>query len=145
MKMPTDAELYLSDARGIFIPRDFATSIKRECVANVTAGDWEVLAAGPDHEWYWVTWSDVERTAVITNPVTGRYCFQRVEAYAEAADDPDDCADAAEQAIVDALQSFAHWIGCTIAAEWEYQFSDECVDESIEANGYEFTADGEVY
>ncbi len=72
MKMPTDAELYLSDARGIFIPRDFATSIKRECVDNVTAGDWEVLAAGPDHECYWVTWSDVERTAVFTNPVTGR-------------------------------------------------------------------------
>ena len=72
MKMPTDAELYLSDARGIYIPRDFATSIKRECVANVSPEDWEVLAAGPDHEFYWDTWSDVERDAVITNPVTGR-------------------------------------------------------------------------
>jgi DNA polymerase-1 len=77
---------------------------------------------------------------------TGRGCFQRVEAYAnDDSDDPDDCADAAEQAIVDALQSFAHWIGCTIAAEWEYQFSDECVDDSIRANEYEFTENGEPY
>ena len=76
---------------------------------------------------------------------TGRGCFQRVEAYAEAGEDSDDCGDDVAQLVVDSLTSFAHWIGCTIAAEWEYQFSDECVDESIEANGYEFTADGEVY
>lgn len=79
------------------------------------------------------------------NLEAGRGCLQRVEAYAEAADDPDDCADAAEQAIVDALQSFARWMATAIAAEYEYQYSDECVNESIEANGYEFTADGEVY
>ena len=76
---------------------------------------------------------------------TGRGCFQRVEAYAEAADDPDDCSDDVEQLITDALTSFAHWMATTIAAEYEYQYSDECVNESIEANGYEFTADGEVY
>lgn len=103
----------------------------KESTLHVIARDLEAVAAEfPD------AYADCD---------TGRGCFQRVEAYAEAADDPDDCADAAEQAIVDALQSFAHWIGCTIAAEWEYQFSDECVDESIEANGYEFTAGGEVY
>ena len=80
------------------------------------------------------------------NLEAGRGCFQRVEAYAaDDSDDLDDCADAAEQAIVDALQSFAHWIGSTIAAEVDYQFSDECVDDSIRANEYEFTADGKVY
>lgn len=94
--------------------------------------------------------ADLEKVAAefpdaYANLEAGRGCFQRVEAYAEAADDPDDCADAAEQAIVDALQSFAHWMATTIAAEYEYQYSDECVNESIEANGYEFTADGEVY
>ena len=41
--------------------------------------------------------------------------------------------------------AFAHWMATTIAAEYEYRYSDECVNESIEANGYEFTADGEVY
>lgn len=76
---------------------------------------------------------------------TGRGCFQRVEAYAEAGEDSDDCADDVVQLVVDSLTSFAHWMATTIAAEYEYQYSDECVDESIEANGYEFTADGEVY
>lgn len=76
---------------------------------------------------------------------TGRGCFQRVEAYAEAGEDSDDCGDDVEQLITDALTSFAHWMATTIAAEYEYQYSDECVNESIEANGYEFTADGEVY
>lgn len=77
---------------------------------------------------------------------TGRGCFQRVEAFCD--DDSDDSvtdADNAAEVVAESLRAFAHWIGCTIAAEWEYQFSDECVDESIEANGYEFTADGEVY
>ena len=103
----------------------------RESVLHVIARDLEAVAA--------------EFPDAYANCDTGRGCFQRVEAYAEAADDPDDCADAAEQAIVDALQSFAHWIGSTIAAEMEYQFSDECVDELIEANGYEFTAAGEAH
>lgn len=76
---------------------------------------------------------------------TGRGCFQRVEAYAEAGEDSDDCGDDVAQLVVDSLTSFAHWMATTIAAEYEYQYSDECVNESIEANGYEFTADGEVY
>jgi len=77
---------------------------------------------------------------------TGRGCFQRVEAYADdSLGYGENHDDSAAQTIADALQSFAHWMGSTIASEMEYQFSDECVDESIKANGYEFTADGEVY
>lgn len=77
---------------------------------------------------------------------TGRGCFQRVEAYAnDDSDDPATDADRAAQSIVDALQSFAHWMSCTIAAEYDYQFSDECVDDSIRANEYEFTENGEPY
>lgn len=94
--------------------------------------------------------ADLEKVAAefpdaYANCDTGRGCFQRVEAYAEAGEDSDDCGDDVEQLITDALTSFAHWMATTIAAEYEYQYSDECVDESIEANGYEFTADGEVY
>lgn len=76
---------------------------------------------------------------------TGRGCFQRVEACCDDEYSGDADTDNACALIVDALQSFAHWIGRTIAAEMEYQFSDECADESIEANGYEFTIDGEAY
>lgn len=95
--------------------------------------------------------ADLERVAAefpdaYANCDTGRGCFQRVEAMACGDDDDSsELADDAMAAVVDALQSFAHWIGCTIAAEYEYQYSDECVDETIEANGYEFTADGEAY
>ena len=44
-------ELLLSDARGVYIPRDFALYI--EDMDNVTTEDKEILSAGPDHEWYW--------------------------------------------------------------------------------------------
>lgn len=104
----------------------------RESVLHVIARDLEAVAA--------------EFPDAYANCDTGRGCFQRVEAYAnDDSDDPATDADRAAQSIVDALQSFAHWIGSTIAAEMEYQFSDECVDELIEANGYEFTAAGEAH
>lgn len=64
-----DTMLWLSDARGIYIPRDFATSFKDRSasVANVTDEEWRVLEAGPDHEDYWEVWSDVEQNTVVTD------------------------------------------------------------------------------
>lgn len=41
-----------------------------------------------------------------------------------------------------ALRRFADWIYAQLEKEWGYQNADEQVDESIIANGYEFTADG---
>jgi hypothetical protein len=103
----------------------------RESVLHVIARDLEAVAA--------------EFPDAYANCDTGRGYFQRVEAYAEAGEDSDDCGDDVAQLVVDSLTSFAHWMATTIAAEYEYQYSDECVNESIKANGYEFTADGEVY
>ena len=60
--------LFLSDARGIYIPRDFATGIKRELVTGVSAESWEILEAGPEHEWYWEAWQEVCDRAVVTEP-----------------------------------------------------------------------------
>lgn len=64
-----DMMLWLSDARGVYIPRDFATSFvdRAKNVSGVDAEDWAILEAGPDHEFYWDTWSDVEQNAVITD------------------------------------------------------------------------------
>lgn len=67
----TNAKLYLSDARGIYIPRDFAQGTKRECVANVNDEDWQTLLAGPDHEWYWEAWETVLDRATLTDPTSG--------------------------------------------------------------------------
>jgi hypothetical protein len=58
--------LLLSDARGVYIPRDFANEIRREFVSGVSAEDWAILEAGPDHESYWEAWDDVINNAVIT-------------------------------------------------------------------------------
>ena len=65
----TDLILWLSDARGIYIPRDFAHSFANR--ANVVHGvdneTWEILEAGPDHELYWNAWEDVLNNAVVTD------------------------------------------------------------------------------
>lgn len=60
-------ECFLSDARGIYIPRDFANTINRERVTGITADDFAILKSGPDHELYWDTWDDVLRLASITD------------------------------------------------------------------------------
>jgi hypothetical protein len=69
--MKPEPQLFLSDARGVYIPRDFATSVKRDCVSGVSEEDWATLEAGPDNEWYWEAWTDVLDQAVLTDPVSG--------------------------------------------------------------------------
>lgn len=71
MSKKPDVLLFLSDARGVYIPRDFALSVKRDCVANVDAEQWAILEAGPDHEHYWDVWSEVCDDATVTDPDTG--------------------------------------------------------------------------
>jgi hypothetical protein len=67
--------LWLSDARGIYIPRDFATSFadRSKSVIGVSPEDWEALEAGPDHEWYWETWADVCDSAIVTDEKGVKY------------------------------------------------------------------------
>lgn len=48
------------------------------------------------------------------------------------------CASKAFEAALD--QAFKDW-----RADMEWQLSDECVDETIEANEYEFTEDGRIH
>ena len=71
MKKP-EPILWLSDARGIYIPRDFA-DIDRSRVAHVSVDNWEILESGPDHEWYWDAWDEVLCGAVVTDDRGQRY------------------------------------------------------------------------
>jgi hypothetical protein len=66
--------IWLSDARGIYIPRDFANSFidRDKHVSGVSAEDWAILE-DPDHELYWDVWSDVEQKAVVTDENGVRY------------------------------------------------------------------------
>lgn len=50
--------------------------------------------------------------------------------------------DADESDIRELMRDFADWIYSQLQKEYEYQTSDESVDESIRANGYEFDEDG---
>lgn len=74
-KSKPDMILWLSDARGQYIPRDFATSFidRAKHVSGVSDEDWTILEAGPDHEWYWDTWIDVEQNAIIADENGHKY------------------------------------------------------------------------
>ena len=56
--------------------------------------------------------------------------------YASIADD---------EAIVEALRDFMRWIYKQLEAEYDYLQSDEVIKETIEANDYDFTAEGKLY
>lgn len=47
------------------------------------------------------------------------------------------------EAVKDALNDFAYWLHRQLESEWEYRMSDECIDEDIKANEYEFTETGQ--
>lgn len=62
-------ELLLSDARGVFIPRDFATECTGwEISSRDSYKDRKILEAGPDHPEYWDTWDGVLREASYRDP-----------------------------------------------------------------------------
>jgi hypothetical protein len=44
--------------------------------------------------------------------------------------------------LLHAIRAFANWIYRQLEQEYDYQNSDECVDETIRINEYEFYADG---
>lgn len=50
-------ELVLTDARGVYIPRDFADMYGTEY--GVTDDDLAILLDGPDNDHYWDVWHDV--------------------------------------------------------------------------------------
>lgn len=70
-----DMLLWLSDARGIYIPRDFALSFadRAKAVVGVSDENWAILEAGPDHELYWDAWDEVIGYAVITDERGTKY------------------------------------------------------------------------
>ena len=70
--------LWLSDARGQYIPRDFAKSFadRAKHVAGVTDEQWAILESGPEggmdsddnaSEWYWEVWGEVCDDAIVTD------------------------------------------------------------------------------
>ncbi len=95
-------------------------------------------------------------TASITN--NGRYCHEycsKVEPELNAPEDDDGEARTTaewaalaearapyEEAIIEAARDAMRWIYSTLEKEWDYQNSDEQVDENIRINEYDFLEDG---
>ena len=50
----------------------------------------------------------------------------------------------AEDEIRQLMRDFADWIYENLSNEYDYQTSDEVVEDAIRANGYEFDEDGGV-
>ena len=75
MATKPDMMLWLDDHRGVYIPRDFANSFvdRSKHVAGVSDEEWSILEAGPDHEQYWDTWSDVTDNAIVTDDDGHKY------------------------------------------------------------------------
>lgn len=77
-----------------------------------------------------------------------RYCHEHsvsfdIELSDESEDLSDEAQDSAREQITEALRDFMRWIYRQLEKEFEYVNSDEAVDESIIANDYDFTEDGE--
>ena len=78
-KIPDVVTLILSDTRGVYIPRDFVTDDYNElavdhCTAwGINQEDAEILASGPDHEYYWETWDDVLSNARYVDEEGNKY------------------------------------------------------------------------
>jgi len=66
-----DAILMVDDHHGVYQAQYFAECILKDCVSGVTDDEWNQLAKGPDEEYHWDLWTQIESNATITNPDTG--------------------------------------------------------------------------
>lgn len=88
-------------------------------------------------------WQDLQRRNCyqVRGSVSASYRGMRTSVEAYRSDDRD----IVEEGDIDAIVSdFAHWIYRALEQEYECQMSDDQVDESIRANGYEFDEDGRI-
>ena len=57
-----NVEILLSDARGIYIPRDFVQGFDLSKWSGISESDIEILQ-NPENEWYWDAWESVLNNA----------------------------------------------------------------------------------
>ena len=59
-----NVEILLSDARGIYIPRDFVQGFDLSKWSGISESDIEILQ-NPENEWYWDAWESVLNNALV--------------------------------------------------------------------------------
>lgn len=78
--------------------------------------------------------ADITQSGRYVHEMTMRFDVSRTDYKSVSVDDGEE--------LRDCLRDFARWIYRALEAEYEYQSSDDVVDELIEANGYEFDEEG---
>jgi hypothetical protein len=73
MKLTPNVQLLLSDARGVYIPRDFVTGFDLSKFVGIP--DWArtTCSGGPEEEGYWDAWSEILDGAVCVTPNGRRF------------------------------------------------------------------------
>jgi hypothetical protein len=75
---------------------------------------------------------------------SGRYVHEMTMRFDVSRTDYQTVSVADGEELSDCLRDFARWIYRALETEWEYQASDEAIDELMECNGYEFTEEGRI-
>ncbi len=76
-----------------------------------------------------------------------RYCHDytmQAEIHDENGDSPECLTVQDDDEFTDLMRRFARWIYKGLEEDYEYRLSDAAIDESIEANEYHFTEEGEI-
>ena len=60
-----NVEILLSDARGIYIPRDFVQGFDLSKLSGISESDIEILQ-NPENDFYWDAWESVLNSAKFT-------------------------------------------------------------------------------
>ena len=93
-------ELLVDSHHGQYIPQAFAETVRRELFGDsISADDFEIIAAGPDAEFYWDAWDSILNSAETKDGVT---LWQDGDLWAvdwSLIGDSDDIADIGEMAL----------------------------------------------
>lgn len=76
-ELPEGAQCLLSDARGIYIPQNFAEIFAWRAVHGVEEKDLVLLLEGPESEHYWETWDHVLQNAVLRDAEGNEYTLHQ--------------------------------------------------------------------
>lgn len=99
-------ELMVSDRHGQYVPQVFAETVRRELFGDtISAEDYAILEAGPDHEHYWEAWHSVLSSAETADGIS---LYQDGDLWAvnwSLIGDPDDLGEIGEMALVKLRES----------------------------------------
>lgn len=72
-----DVLLWADDCHGIYCPQYALERLTREQLTGISDEDWDIVLAGPDHEWYWESWDIICSDAIVTLPDGDAYRIEQ--------------------------------------------------------------------